>query len=152
MAELYILLSCHRSRWEEKMAALSIENVLRRRVVKGGHATAVDVLVTDGKEMTLECRHEILPLVVTAFNEAGVVAERVRMSGPGTTVSTEVPYYVTDVSCGASIDSSFVIFRYKTSAGPPMIVAIPPAIARRSAELALAELGKLGNIPPLKSS
>ncbi len=134
------------------MAALSIENVLRSRVVKGGHAIAVDVLLTGGTEMTLECRHDILPLIVTAFNEAGVVAERVRMAGPGTTVSTEVPYYVTDVGCGTSIDGRFVILRYKTSAGPPVIVAIPPAIARRSVELAVAELGKLGNIPPLKLS
>lgn len=134
------------------MAALSIENVVRSRVVKGGHAVAVDVLLTDGEEMTLECRHEILPLLVTAFNEAGVVAERVRMAGPGTAVSTEVPYYITDVGCGASIDGRFVILRYKTSAGPPVIVAIPPAIARRSVELALAELSKLHNLPPLMSS
>ena len=134
------------------MAALSIENVLRSRVVKGGHAVVLDVLLADGKEMTLECKYETLPLVVTAFNEAGVVAERVRMAGPGTVVSTEVPYYITDVSCGVSIDGSFVILRYKTSAGPPVIVAIPPAIARRSVELALAELSKLGTIPPLVSS
>jgi hypothetical protein len=134
------------------MAALSIGNVLRSRVVKGGHAIAVDVLLTDGKEMTLECRHEILPHVVTAFNEAGVVAERVRMAGPGTTVSTEVPYYITDVSCGASVDGRFVIIRYKTSAGPPVIVAIPPDIAKRSIQQAAAELIKLRDKPPLSYS
>jgi hypothetical protein len=131
---------------------LSIENVLRSRVVKGGHSIAVDVLLTGSTEMTLECRHDILPLIVTAFNEAGVVAERVRMAGPGTTVSTEVPYYITDVACGASIDGRFVILRYKTSAGPPVIVAIPPDIVKRSIELTLAELSKLGNMPPLVAS
>lgn len=129
-----------------------IDKVLRSGAIKGGHAVIMDLLLIDGNELTLECRHETLPMLSMAANDAGVVAERARRAGPTATISTEVPYYVKDVGSGVSTDGRFVLLRFPSSVGSPVIIAIPPDIARRSIELLTAELDKLGRGPPLVRS
>ena len=99
------------------MATFEIDKVLRSGAIKGGHAVIIDLLLTNGDELTLECRHETLPMLSMAAIDAGVIAERARTAGPAATISTEVPYYVTNVGSGVSVDRRFVLLRSRLRPG-----------------------------------
>ena len=70
------------------MAKLVIAEVLRSGALSGGHVIALDLKLTSGDTVTIECGQENLPFLSAAINTAGVVAERARKAQPGTEIST----------------------------------------------------------------
>jgi hypothetical protein len=132
----------------KKMTEVLIDKIIRSGAIKGGHAVIVDLLLASGDMLTIECAHENLPFLAMAINDAGVIAERQRKAEPGATISTEVPYRVTDVGSGRSFDDKNVLLRFPTVVGPPVIVAMNLDLARKTIGLLSNELDSIGSPRP----
>lgn len=109
---------------------------------------ALDLKLTNGDTVTIECGQENLPFLSTAINTAGVVAERARKAQPGIAISTEVPYRVKGVRAATSHDDKFVLAKFKTEVGTRVLVAMTPNLARETIARLTAELDQLGKRPP----
>jgi hypothetical protein len=123
---------------------VTIDKILRSGPLPGGHVVIIDLLLSNGEELTIECAHEKLPHLAMAINDAGVIAERARAVAPGQAISTEVPYLAVDVATAVSTDSKYLVARFPTTVGPPVIVAMPSEIARKTIELLSIELENAG--------
>jgi hypothetical protein len=134
------------------MSARTFHHVAQSRAVKGGHVVELDLAFNADQVETIEISSEKLALLSNAIQNAAAVAERMRRALPGETVSTEVPYFATDVRTGSSVDNRYVLFRFPTTIGTPMNIAMTPEIARHAIERLTTELDNLGRQPPLVRS
>ena len=127
-------------------------HVIQSRATNGGHAIELDISFENGEEETIEIPSEKAALFSNAIHNAASVAERMRRALPGEAVSTEVPYYATDVGTGRSVDNRYVLYRFPTTIGTPMSVAMTPEIARDAIQRLTAELENLGRQQPFRRS
>ena len=125
-----------------------VKSVLKSRVIKGGHAIEIDLLLEDDSTQITEIPYERIPMMMHALSNAGALAERTQKGGPGdASTAVMVTYRAASIRTGSALDGSVVVICFATPQGP-VEVAMTPDLTRWTIERLSNQLALLAKSSP----